>query len=75
MHMVGHQTVGIHPTTQFLLPFLQIIQVIQVILIRSKDRLSIMAALHDVMWMTWDYQSCCSWHVYLVAKPRMIGKK
>jgi hypothetical protein len=48
--MVGHQAIGVNLTAQFGFPLSQIVEIIEIISIRAKDYLPVMASLNDMMW-------------------------
>jgi len=60
--MVGHETEGIDLTIEGLFKFSEIIEVIEAIILSSKDGLSVVAALNDMVRIIGQNNSCCAWH-------------
>ena len=41
--------------------FIKVIKVIQIVVVRHENRLTVMPAMNYVVGMIWDYKSCGSW--------------
>jgi len=62
MDMVGHQAICIQFALKFVFPFVKVIKVIQIVVVRHENRLAVMSAMNNMVGMIRDYESCGSWH-------------
>ena len=62
MNMVGHQNIGIDSALAFNLSLPQAFQIVQVIIIRKEDGLAIVAALNDMVRISWNNKPRFSGH-------------
>jgi hypothetical protein len=62
MNMVGHQTIGVHLAPKLSFPLLECIEIIEVIVIPSKNGLAIMTSLDDMVRVIWENETGLSRH-------------
>lgn len=62
MNMVGHETIGVHLAIKLSFPFLERIEVIEVIIIPGKDDLTVMPPLDDMVRAIWENETGLSRH-------------
>lgn len=62
MNMIGHQTIGVHLATKLGFPFLERVEIIEVIVIPGKDDLTVMPPLDDMVRAIWENETGLSRH-------------
>ena len=54
MHMIGHEAEGVNLATELTFPLGEVVEVIAVVVLGGKDRLSVMTALNDMVGIIGD---------------------
>jgi hypothetical protein len=63
--VVGHEAIGVEADAEGELELLQIRQIPDIVLLLRKDDLPVVAALDDVMGVTWQYDTRHTGHAHL----------